>query len=66
MRGGPSGHQLVQILIEIPKKLNKKQEELLREYAKVEESNVLPAQKSFFEKLKDYVVGTEEEKKAKQ
>jgi molecular chaperone DnaJ len=63
LRGGASGHQLVQILIEIPKKLNKKQEELLREYAKLEESNVLPAQKSFFEKLKDYVVGTEEEKK---
>ena len=53
----------MQVLIEIPKKLTKKQEELLREYASVEEIHVLPAQKSFFEKLKDYVVGTEEEKR---
>lgn len=63
LRGGQTGHQLVQVLIEIPRKLNRKQEELLREYAKLEESHVLPAQKSFFEKLKDYVVGTDEDKK---
>lgn len=64
LRGGQTGHQLVQILIEIPKKLSRKQEEVLREYAKLEETNVLPAQKSFFEKLKDYVVGTEDEKRS--
>jgi molecular chaperone DnaJ len=63
LRGGQTGHQLVQVLIEIPKKLSRKQEDVLREYAKLEESHVLPAQKSFFEKLKDYVVGTEEDKK---
>ena len=60
------GHQLIQVLIEIPKKVSRKQEEILREYAKLEEINVLPAQKSFFDKLKDYVVGTEDEKKARQ
>lgn len=64
-RGG-QGHQLVQVLIEIPKKINRKQEEILREYAKLEDLNVLPAQKSFFDKLKDYVVGTEDEKKRKE
>jgi molecular chaperone DnaJ len=64
-RGG-QGHQLVQVLIEIPKKINRKQEEVLREYAKLEDQNVLPAQKSFFDKLKDYVVGTEDDKKRKQ
>jgi molecular chaperone DnaJ len=64
-RGG-QGHQLVQVLIEIPKKINRKQEEILREYAKLEDLNVLPAQRSFFDKLKDYVVGTEEEKKRKE
>ncbi len=63
---GTQGHQLVQILIEIPKKINRKQEEVLREYAKLEDINVLPAQKSFFDKLKDYVVGTEDEKKRQQ
>ncbi len=61
-RSGHQGHQLIQVLIEIPKKLTKKQEEVLREYATLEEIHVLPAQKSFFEKLKDYVVGTEEDK----
>ncbi|HUO08946.1 MAG TPA: molecular chaperone DnaJ [Phycisphaerae bacterium] len=60
-RGSHQGDQLIQVLIEVPKKLNKKQEELLREYAAQEELHVLPAQKSFFEKLKDYVVGTQED-----
>jgi molecular chaperone DnaJ len=60
---GNQGHQLIQILLEIPKKISKKQEELLREYAKLEDISLLPAQKSFFEKLKDYVVGTEDAKK---
>ena len=64
-RGG-QGHQLVQVLIEIPKKINRKQEDILREYAKLEDINVLPAQKSFLDKLKDYVVGTEDDKKRKQ
>lgn len=63
---GSQGHQLIQVLIEIPKKISRKQEEILREYAKLEEINVLPAQKSFFDKLKDYVVGTEDEKKRRQ
>jgi molecular chaperone DnaJ len=62
-RGGQQGNQLVQVLLEVPKKLTKRQEELLREYAAIEESHVLPQQKSFFEKLKDYVVGTEDDAK---
>jgi molecular chaperone DnaJ len=65
LRGG-QGHQLVQLLIEIPKRLSKKQQELLREYAQTEDINVLPAQKSFFEKLKDYVVGANEEKQERE
>lgn len=59
LRGGPSGALLVQVLIEVPRKLNKKQEQLLRQYAEAEESNVLPARKSFFEKLKQHLVGQE-------
>ena len=57
LRGGNSGDLLIQLLIEVPRKLTKEQEKLLREYADTEEKNVLPARKSFFEKLKDYVVG---------
>ncbi len=61
-RSGHQGNQIVQVLIEVPRKLTKRQEELLREYAEIEDLHVLPAQKGFFDKLKDYVVGTEEEK----
>jgi molecular chaperone DnaJ len=63
---GTQGHQLIQVLIEIPKKITRKQEEFLREYAKLEDLHVLPAQKNFFEKLKDYVVGTQDAAKEKE
>ena len=57
LRGGPTGHQLVQVLIEVPKKLTKRQEDILRQYAETEDAHVLPARKSFFDKLKSYVTG---------
>jgi molecular chaperone DnaJ len=57
LRGGHQGDLLIQVLIEVPRRLSKEQEKLLREYAETEEKNVLPARKSFFEKLKDYLVG---------
>ena len=47
-----TGDQLVQITIETPAKLNAKQRELLREFAKTENKTVSPKSKSFFEKLK--------------
>jgi molecular chaperone DnaJ len=49
-----NGDELVQVMVEIPKKLNSQQEELMRQFAKTEDKNVLPKTKSFFEKLKDY------------
>jgi len=48
------GDQLVQIIIETPTKLNAQQEELLREFAKTENTAVSPKSKSFFEKLKKH------------
>jgi len=54
MRTGRTGDQLVQITIETPAKLNAKQQELLREFAKTENKRVLPQSKNFFEKLKKY------------
>ena len=54
MRTGRTGDQLVQITIETPAKLNAKQQELLREFAKTENKHVLPQSKNFFEKLKKY------------
>ena len=53
-RSGRKGNQIVQFLIEVPRKLSKKQTELLREFAETEDINVLPAKKGFFEKLKKY------------
>ncbi len=56
-RNGRQGDQHVQLIIEVPKKLTKKQRELLAEYAETEGSNPhwdAPQQKGFFEKLKDY------------
>jgi molecular chaperone DnaJ len=54
MRTGRKGDQLVQTLIEVPRKFSKRQEELLRELAATEDIEVLPARKGFFEKLKEY------------
>jgi len=50
-----TGDQLVQIIIETPVKLNAKQEELLREFAKSENKSVSPQSKRFFEKLKKHL-----------
>ena len=47
------GDELVQVLIEVPKKLNKKQEQLLRDYAAMEDANVMPQRKGFMDKLKE-------------
>jgi molecular chaperone DnaJ len=54
------GDLLVQIHLEVPKKLNPRQEELLRELAGLEEKNVSPHQKSFLAKLKEYFATSEE------
>jgi molecular chaperone DnaJ len=54
VRTGRCGDQLVQVTIETPAKLNTKQQELLREFAKTEDKSVYPQSRGFFEKLKKY------------
>ena len=54
VRSGRRGDQVVRIVVEVPKKLTKKQEELLRSLAELEEVNVTPQRKSFFDKIKEY------------
>ncbi len=44
LHSGRPGNELIQVVIEVPRKLNKKQEELLRELAATEEKEVQPAQ----------------------
>jgi len=57
LQSGRRGALLVQVLVEIPKKLNKKQEKLLREFAETEDKSVLPESKGFLEKLRKYFSG---------
>jgi molecular chaperone DnaJ len=58
------GDLLVQVQIEIPSKLTKRQQQLLRELAEEEQTNVSPQQKSFFDKVKEYFTGDETEQQA--
>jgi molecular chaperone DnaJ len=53
-RGGSAGDLHVQTFIEVPKKLGPRQEELLRELAELERSEVSPHRKSFLERLREY------------
>lgn len=54
LRSGAHGDELVQVLVEIPKKLDKRQQELLREFAETEDKAVLPESTGFFEKMLQY------------
>ncbi|MEX2172785.1 MAG: molecular chaperone DnaJ [Pirellulaceae bacterium] len=53
-RGGSPGDLHVQAVIEVPKKLTLRQEQLLRELAEVEKAEVSPHRKSFLERLGEY------------
>ncbi len=48
------GDLLVQVFVEVPRKLSPEHERILRELAEVENAHVSPQRKSFFSKLKDY------------
>ena len=52
--GRARGDELVEIVIDTPRHLTARQEELLREFAEIEHLQVSPRRKSFFEKLRDY------------
>ncbi len=52
--GTRAGDMLVQMVIEVPKKLSEEQEKLLRQLAELDRDSVLPAHKSFFDKLKTF------------
>ena len=57
LRTRRTGDELVQILVEVPTKLNAKQEELLREFAKTENKSVFPKATGFVDRLKKYFGG---------
>jgi len=57
LRSGRRGDLVVRVLIEVPRKLTKRQEELLSEFAETEDHQVMPQSKGFFEKLRTYIAG---------
>ncbi len=57
LRSGRLGDELIQITVEIPRKLNKKQESLLREFSETEDAIVAPDSKGFFDRLIKYLAG---------
>ncbi len=60
LRSGARGEEIVQVLIEIPRKMSKEQQELLRKFATLEDKRVLPESKGFFERVKEYLTGSGE------
>ena len=60
LRTGRRGDELVQVLVEIPKRLSGKQQALLRDFAVTEDKSVLPESKGFFDRMMDYLSGEAE------
>ncbi len=52
--GGRVGDLLVQVLVLTPRNLTKRQEELFRELAEIDQKHVAPERKSFLDKLKEF------------
>ena len=57
--GRSPGDLLLRVDVEVPKRLEPRQEELLRELAELEHANVSPHRKSFLEKLREYFTDSE-------
>lgn len=57
LHSGLRGDLIAQIMVEVPKKLNKRQESLIRELAELDQKHVSPRRKSFLESVKDLFLG---------
>ncbi len=60
------GDLLVQVQIDVPKRLTQRQKELLLELAELEHKHVTPPRKSFFEKVRDYFVSSDDTAKTEE
>ena len=60
LRSGRIGDLLVRVVVEVPRRLSDKQQQLLREFAKTEDKNVSPESRGFFEKLKEFLSNIKE------
>lgn len=59
-KGNSRGDQIVEIIVEIPTRLNARQRELLEEFARISGEEISPLSKGFIEKVRD-LFGTKEE-----
>lgn len=57
LRTGKRGELVMVTKIEVPRKLSKEQEKLLRDYAATENHDVLPETQGFWKKMKDKLTG---------
>lgn len=57
------GDLLVQVTIEVPTKLSKEEQQLLRQLAELEHKHVAPQRKSFFKQLAEYFTASDESDK---
>ena len=53
IRGYGRGDEIIRVIVEVPKKLNEKQKELLKQFAEVCSDDINEQKKSFFNKVKD-------------
>lgn len=53
LRGTGRGDQFIKVVVEVPKKLNEKQKELLRQFAELSGNEVQEQGKGFFDKVKE-------------
>jgi molecular chaperone DnaJ len=53
LRGSRKGDQHVQVFIEVPRKISKKQREILLALAETESVEITPQRKTFMDKLKE-------------
>jgi molecular chaperone DnaJ len=60
IRNGRRGDLHVIVVLETPRSLTKRQEELFRELAELDKKHVSPQRKSFFDKLRGLFVGAED------
>lgn len=55
LRSGRRGLLVVQVRVDVPKKLTSRQEELLREFAESEDKNVLPESAGLWKKFREFL-----------
>lgn len=55
LQSGRVGDQIVQIVIEVPKKLTREQKDLLKKFAESGDEAALPESKGFFDRMREYL-----------